>query len=379
MNVYTDYVLIGSGVCLLVYLYYTWLFYQGLKNRKPEILVKKASLPAVSVIIAARNEARNLPQLLTCLMSQSYPADKYEVIIADDASTDDTAKIIKDYQNNFPGLVYHQVTDRDKVISYKKNALIQAINLSKNEYILLTDGDCLVTPNWINSMVNSFEKGADFIVGLSTTWVKDWNKTAFVQKYEYFDCLQLFGAAAGAICAKKYFSCSGQNLAYRKSDYREVGGLEKIKHLLSGDDVNLMQLFRKSGKKIVFNFEPSSFVLTRPIGSLKSLVNQRSRWASNMKWQVFLNLEMFLYLSTLFILLLSIFYLLYKAPGYAIVILLIKFFNDLIYMNKVYQVFQSDPKRRYFFPLFFIFQPIYLCVVGILGQLNFFQWKKKVK
>jgi len=53
-----------------------------------------AVYPDVSVVIAARNEARNLPGLLAALAGQSYPEDRLEIIIVDDQSTDATQRIL---------------------------------------------------------------------------------------------------------------------------------------------------------------------------------------------------------------------------------------------------------------------------------------------
>jgi len=54
----------------------------------------------ISVIIPVRNEAENILFLLQDLEKQTYPKHKFEVIIADDDSTDDTLKIVQEFQKN---------------------------------------------------------------------------------------------------------------------------------------------------------------------------------------------------------------------------------------------------------------------------------------
>ncbi len=171
----------------------------------------------------------------------------------------------------------------------------QAIKSSSNEIILCTDADCLPGKYWVESMVANFTDDMDMVAGFSKTAL-NWKTASLAQKFEHFDFLVLFFAAAGAIVSGKIFSCSGQNFAYRKSAYEKINGFASIRHLLSGDDVNLMQLFRKAGCKIGFSFTPYSFVTTQPISSWRALFNQRIRWASNTKWQISLNPEFFLYL-----------------------------------------------------------------------------------
>lgn len=102
---------------LLVYLWYMWLFARGLQRDAAQPTSKR---PFVSVVIAARNEEENLPHLLTALVNQSYPQSRYEVIIADDDSTDNTAAVIKRFSNKWPCIKRVAVSGRDQAISPKK-------------------------------------------------------------------------------------------------------------------------------------------------------------------------------------------------------------------------------------------------------------------
>ena len=56
--------------------------------------------PFISVIVAARNEEHSLPKLLKALSSQTYPKEKYEVIIVDDRSTDSTSAVVDNFKND---------------------------------------------------------------------------------------------------------------------------------------------------------------------------------------------------------------------------------------------------------------------------------------
>jgi glycosyltransferase involved in cell wall biosynthesis len=67
-------------------------FWNGYRTYKPTFNYKKRT---VSVVIAARNEAKNLQELLLCLLNQDYPKELFEVILADDDSEDDTEQVAK--------------------------------------------------------------------------------------------------------------------------------------------------------------------------------------------------------------------------------------------------------------------------------------------
>ncbi|MCD4817152.1 MAG: glycosyltransferase [Candidatus Cloacimonetes bacterium] len=360
-------------LAFVIYGYNIYLFYQGIKNKKKVISYKKS---AVSVIIAARNEEKNILHLLTSLINQSYPSNLYEIIVANDGSTDRTGSIISDFTKKHKNIILVDVKDRDKVVSPKKNALSQAIQASSNEIILTTDADCIVGSYWIEAMVSNFDENTDMIVGFSQTRINNWKSAKFIQKFEHFDFLVMLFAAAGSISSGKIYSCTGQNLAYRRKSFDEVGGFEKIKHLISGDDLNLMQLFRKAGFKINFSFLEKSFASTKPVASYTQFLNQRIRWASNTKWQFFLNPEFMLYLlSVLFVVFFPIYYIFVKIE-ISIILILIRIVLELIFINLGFDVFRIDKKRKSFYFAWFLFQPIYMIIVAVLGQLGFFKWKK---
>jgi len=295
---FNNILIIVTIVSFLIYLRYLQIFRSGINNRNLDLDTEKRT---VSVIIAARNEESNLHHLLTALVNQSYPADLYEIIIADDGSEDRTSEIVQSFMSKWDNIKLVSVKGREEAASPKKNALAQAIKSSTNEIILLTDADCITGKYWIQSMVASYEEDTSMLVGFSYTRIIDWEKASLVKKYEHMDFIFMFLAAAGAIVSQKYFSCSGQNLSYTRKAFEQVGGFEQISHLISGDDVNLMQLMRKAGLKIKFAFNNHSFVQTKPVESWLQLLNQRTRWASNFKWQYNLNPEFFFYLTIVFL------------------------------------------------------------------------------
>lgn len=363
---------IVAVISFLVYLWYLRMFRVGIGRGRDLINYAK---PRVSVVVAARNEAPNIGRLLTALVNQSYSAALYEIIIANDGSSDETSRIVEEFAARWNNIILLNVTGRETVVSPKKNALAQAIATASGEIILLTDADCLTGKNWLESMLANFDD-ADMVVGFSQTQLRDWKKASLEQKFEHFDFTAMFLAAAGAISAGKYFSCSGQNLAYQKISFEKVGGFEKIKHLVSGDDLNLMQLFRKHGMKVRFAFSPTSFVFTQPVKNWRELFGQRSRWASNMKWQIILNPEFFSYLLSVYLVVLVPLALLFHNWRFAVLILFLRLILEYGFLKRGYEKLNLAKNRLSFYPAWIILQPVYFVIVSILGGLNLFSWKK---
>ena len=357
---------------LLIYLFYLRLFYVGLKERSVNFVNSK---PFVSVVIAARNEEQNIARLLTTLVNQTYPPDQYQIIIANDDSSDGTASIVEQFSQKWNKIKLLNVSGRENAISPKKNALSQAIEMAEGEIILSTDADCLVGKYWIESMAACFDDN-EMVIGFSHTKLSDWSKASFISKFEHFDFLAMLFAAAGAISSGKYFSCSGQNIAYKKEAFNMVDGFEKIKHLISGDDVNLMQLFRKSGMKVSFAFTDHSYVHTKPIKNIGKFFSQRSRWTSNMKWQILLNPEFFVYLLSVFFVTFLPIIILFNFWQLGVGILLLRVILELHFLKYGYEVFGENKKKLIFYPVWFIMQPFYIIAIAVMGGLNIFSWKK---
>ncbi len=356
----------------IVYFYYLFLFHRGLSRDTKPLNFEKHT---VSVVVAARNEENNISRLLTGLVNQSYSEKLFEVIIVDDRSEDRTADIVKKFAEKWNNIRYLRIDTVPDGISPKKNALGTAIANAKGEIILLTDADCLISKYWIEAMVSNYLPEVAVVAGFSRIDVQNWSKSSLLHKFEYFDFLVLFFAAAGAILSGKAFSCSNQNFSYRKSAFLEVGGFEKIKHLISGDDVNLLQLFRKQGFRITFSMNPHSFIYTKAITSWKQLFNQRSRWASNYRWQIRLNIELFIYLLVVFALNLGIIAAFFFAWKQALFFVLLKGLVEFLFIKSNFHRFEYDSKRLAFFPIWFLFSPFYMFIVAILGSFGIFKWK----
>ena len=357
---------------LVIYFYHIFFFQRGLNKHPVRYNYQK---PFVSIVIAARNEENSIRYLLLSLLNQTYPKEMYEVIVADDDSTDSTSEVVKGFRDKFSNLKFITIKNRSQVKSPKKNALQQAIAKSAGEILLTTDADCIVGKNWISSHVLQFEDDVMMSVGFSETRV-NWEEAKLCQKYEHFDFLILFLAAAGAISGGKYYSCSGQNLAYRKEAFRKVGGFESISHLVSGDDVNLMQLFRKSGFKIVFNFLPENYTKTRMVKNCFQLLNQRSRWASNLKWQIALNPAFFIYLISVMVVLSFPLLMAFYSIVIAALFVLVRGIIEYKYVSNGFLVFGIRKKKLKFYPVWFILQPIYILCVFFMGIMDIFSWKK---
>jgi cellulose synthase/poly-beta-1,6-N-acetylglucosamine synthase-like glycosyltransferase len=355
------------------------LFIAGMMIRRRGQSMDK---PRVSVIIAARNEENNIGDILSDLVNQSYSPDLYEVIIANDHSHDRTAEVVSRFSNDFANVTLLNIETTPPNFSPKKYAIQKAVNMSTGDIILATDADCRVGQKWIESMVSYFEPAIGFVIGFSQFGAKG-EKQNFIERFQAFDFVTLMGAAVGTTNLGFPLAASGQNLAYRKSIFEEIGGYKKIAHRVSGDDVLLLQLVRKfTSTKIVFAGDPETFAVSAPQPTLKDFINQRKRWASNGSIQIKLNFGFFLYL--LQVLLFNAALLLGLAAamlsGQYIGVMLICFgtriLSEFLIALRAALYFDRTDLLKYF-PLWFLAQIPYIVGVGLAGTFGKFKWKER--
>ncbi len=337
----------------------------------------------VSVVVAARNEEKNIRNILSDLVNQTYPVEQYEIIIANDGSEDDTGNIIEEFARKFPNVRHVlAVPDKTNGLTAKKNALNRGIRSSKGELIFTTDADCRVKPTWIETMVSNFTDDVGMVVGFSQLGDRDYSYS-FFERLQALDFLSLMAAAQGSLNLNWPLAASGQNLAYRKQAFEQVGGFENIKQRISGDDVLLLQLIKKKTDwKIRFSASPKSFNWTPPEKTVKSFLNQRKRWASNGSYQFYLNKFFFLFIVTVFLLNLTVlggtpvYYFLHHSVSIPLMCLAVKIFAEMMVAMKGGQVYERTDLLKYF-PVWAFVQIPYVIFTGLLGSLGHFIWKDR--
>jgi succinoglycan biosynthesis protein ExoA len=130
------------------------------QQRQRRMEARGASRPFISVIVPVRNEAAFIADTLQQLLEQRYDAARYEIIVADACSTDDTRTIVAALQARYAHL---RLLDNPRQWSSAgRNAAIRA---ARGDIVLLIDGHCqLKNPYYLQSIADAFaESGADCI------------------------------------------------------------------------------------------------------------------------------------------------------------------------------------------------------------------------
>lgn len=231
-----------------------------------------------SVIVPFRNEAKNLPQLLTSIQNLAYPKEQFEVLLVDDDSSDKSIEVIKQHLND-SGVRYQILSNQRSSNSPKKDAIKTAIHESKFEWIVTTDADCVVPNAWLSTLASFIkQQKAEMVVGpVSYASVDD----SFVEHFQISEFLSLQGATLGGFGIGKPFLCNGANLAYQKDTFLALNGFDGNDQIASGDDVFLFEKFVAAhGEKVHFLKSTSALVTTFPLKSWQEVIQQKTRWAA---------------------------------------------------------------------------------------------------
>lgn len=365
--------------CLIIYYRQSWMqiptghWQQAIGNRP---------LVTISVIIPARNEEENIQACLESVIAQTYPESLFEVIVIDDFSNDQTAKIVNSFaEKNVTLLSLKDSIEREKLNSYKKKAIEMAISKAKGELIVTTDADCIVPNLWLQTIASFYKKNHPVFIAAPVSYYGENN---FLKIFQSLDFMTLQGITGASVYKKFHSMCNGANLAYEKKIFLQVGGFKGIDNIASGDDMLLMHKISAGyPDKVLFLKSPDAVVKTKPAKTLKEFLNQRIRWASKADKYTDKRITAVLvlvYLFNFWILFLGIISVFYSYLFFWFIGVIIgKTIVELFFLYPVARFFKKE-KLLWWFPLAQPFHILYTIVAGWLGKFGSYKWKeRKVK
>ncbi len=370
LAVYTGFALLLSLIYVAIILVYRRGWQQLQEVAAPDSDYSPTT--AVSILVAARNEAEHLPACIASLKAQHFPAELLEIIVIDDHSDDNTAEIA--YTAGVRVVKLADYSDRGS----KKRAIEKGIALASGILIVTTDADCIAAPNWLRTVVHFYETRHYKFIAAPVNFHKERNTFERAQSLDFLGLMLITGAGI-----QKGFMhmCNGANLAYERDVFYAVGGFEGIDQLASGDDMLLMQkVALQFPGSLGFLKSRSATVLTTAKPTVKSFIYQRIRWAS--KTNSYSEFLITAILAAVFLLCCSIVFsaLLIPFAGTTAVCLLliqlsVKALMDFLLLKPAAVWFGRQELLKVFLPAFFG-HILYIVVVGILANLVFnYEWK----
>ena len=336
-------------------------------------------LPFVSVLVPARNEERNILNLLNSISNQNYP--NYELIILDDNSTDNTAKIVSEFIANNSYINIQLIIGRELPSGWigKNWACFQLSESANGDILIYTDADNTHSKDAIITSVNVINRNnVDFLSAfpeqiLVTFWEKVITPFIDLVLYSLLPLILVKNSKFTSLSA-----ANGQWIVIAKDAYKITGGHNTLKNKIV-EDVEFCKLIKsKNLKAMVLNGQ--EIIFTRMYHNLTEII---SGFNKNFYGLTNNNIFIFLFLMTFFTLLgiLPFVYLFCFALNYVIILTLLLLLwqillSLMIKQNKITEILFQ-----------FITLPIKLIFVFIIGIKSMYSnysgnitWKdRKVK
>lgn len=264
--------------------------------------------PSLSIIVPAYNEAATITETIRSLMALEYP--RFEVIIVNDGSTDDTLGSLREafelqcearprngelhqVQDHYLSARYENLLVIDKANGGKANALNTALSFAKGDLICAVDADSILESDSLLRAVQPFVDHPDRCVAVGGTvrvangcklrlgrvrevsLPKSW--LALLQTIEYLRAFTMARLAWGQIGALTIVS--GAFGLLRRDVMIASGGYDQD---TVGEDLEIIvrmhRLMREKGEPYLIDFVPEPVCWTQVPEDISSLARQRTRW-----------------------------------------------------------------------------------------------------
>lgn len=230
-------------------------------------------LVPISVLVPARDESHTIGACIESLLAQDYPPELFEIIVIDDHSCDDTARLAASYGVSVLSLA--DVLPQTGVNAYKKEALALGVSRAKGALIVCTDADCQLPPLWLRLVAFGYAcKGWHCMTGPVSTF----EEVGLLGRFQGLDLAGMMLLTAAGIQSRRFHLANGAAFSFSKEAFVAVGGYTGQTHLASGDDLLLMH-------KIMARFQvgflkTTMVVRTHALGGWLPFFRQRLRWGT---------------------------------------------------------------------------------------------------
>ena len=219
--------------------------------------------PLISVVLCTYNRAELLGDALNSLLALSLAKANYEIVVVDNASTDETSAVVKAFQTQYSSPAIILVSESMQGLGYARNA---GYKQAKGRYVAFIDDDCQATKDWLRIVLECFEQvqPQPWSVGGPIIPVYDVLKPAwFKDSYE----TDTWGESPRVL--KRRESFTGCNMAFKKDMLEKYGGFDIRLDMkgeclaLAGETDLYRRIWLSEGESCVFYYSPQAVMRHR--------------------------------------------------------------------------------------------------------------------
>ncbi|MBI4526604.1 MAG: glycosyltransferase [Deltaproteobacteria bacterium] len=213
-------------------------------------------MPLVSVVVPVWNGEQTIAQCLASLLKMHFPAERREILVVDNGSTDNTAAIVK----RFP---VRYLTEERRGAPLARNRGIRA---SQGEIVAFTDADCVVSRGWLQELFRAFDQGD--VGGVAGE----------IFAYPPRTPAELYASRVRHLSPQKYLArpllpfAVFANLAFRRSVFDQIGLLDEA--MLTGEATDFCtRFFRATSLRL--SYAPRAVVFHRHRSTTRGFLGQQ--------------------------------------------------------------------------------------------------------
>ncbi len=216
--------------------------------------------PSVSIIIPVRNRPEEIRACLSSLVKLNYPAEKVEIIVVDDCSSDTTPDVIREFPVTLLGLKKHRQA------SFCRNV---AARHAKNEILAFVDSDCEAELDWLLDLTPAFREETVAAVGGKIDSFYTINQLDRYEKVQ--SSLMISSWYKRSSKLDHFFYVPSCNFLVRRDCFKELCGFKNDLHV--GEDVDLCWRIQNSGLQV--DYRPVGTIFHKHRNRLKAFCRRR--------------------------------------------------------------------------------------------------------
>lgn len=207
---------------------------------------RPAAQPLVAIVLPTYNRVRMLRAALGSLAELSFPKDRTEVIVVDDASTDGTARMIREIMATVPfRLIY--LRQRHAGVTAARN---RAIRAARGDFLVFTDDDCTFASDWLERLLEAVTGPTVGAVGGPDPAPADSSLFSRCVDYALTSFIGTGGVRAKTGRSLARYYPRGCNFLVTRAALERVGGLDPT--LGAGEEIELGYRLRRAGYRLQY-------------------------------------------------------------------------------------------------------------------------------
>ena len=222
-----------------------------------------------SIIVPSFNRHDEIQDLIESFTKLDFPCNRFELIIADDGSTDGTKDLVLEYQNKTE-LSIHFYSQKNQGPGAARN---MGMEKGKGDFFIFIDSDCTVTPHWLSVIDNMLNKENADAFGGPDSYKDDFPPLLKAINYSMTSFITTGGIRGHNKKKLGKFYPRSFNMGLSREVYNQIGGFGSLRH---GQDIEYSHRIIMAGTKVISI--PNAFVYHKRRTSIKKFFRQVFNW-----------------------------------------------------------------------------------------------------